>query len=88
MVALAWAVIIGNVSDVSGIIKLEEWFQVIFLGAEDIRWSHSGESASTGEGAHAVIVGEGRDLVSAVYELRVGQKCFLEPGHELALERI
>lgn len=47
-----------------------------------------GQSASAGEGGHGVVVGVGRDFVSAVFVLGVDQECILEPGYEFALERI
>ena len=54
--------------------------------AKDLRRSHRGQRTPTGDGGHGVAVSIGRDLVSAVCILRIGQESFLEPGDEFALE--
>ncbi len=53
---------------------------------EDLRRTHSGQTVSGCESELIVVVGVGRDFVSAVGVLGIGQEGVLEPGYEFALE--
>ena len=53
---------------------------------KDSRRTHRGQTASGGQSELVVVVGVGRDFVSAVDVFGVGQEGVLEPGYEFALE--